>query len=106
MSLHWLFLFFNRFACELNDSMILYKKGNFMLPEDTVPQRLYLMRVATIPERNLPFVCYLVQMSDGTNVLIDSGLPEDVQLPPGLPMPNMEKSVIEQLAQLGLQTSD
>ncbi|HET8839934.1 MAG TPA: N-acyl homoserine lactonase family protein [Ktedonobacteraceae bacterium] len=77
-----------------------------MLPEGTVPQRLYLMRVATIPERNLPFVCYLVQMSDGTNVLIDSGLPEDVQLPPGLPMPSMEKSVIEQLAQLGLQASD
>jgi len=70
------------------------------------PQRLYLMQVATIPERNLPYVCYLVQSGDGTNILIDSGLPGNVQPPPGIPMPTMEKDVLEQLAQLGLHAGD
>jgi N-acyl homoserine lactone hydrolase len=70
------------------------------------PQRLYLMQVATIPERNLPYVCYLVQIGDGTNILIDSGLPGNVQPPPGIPMPTMEKDVLEQLAQLGLHAGD
>ncbi len=70
------------------------------------PQKLYLMQVATIPERNLPFVCYLVQMGDGTNILIDTGLPENVQPPPGMPLPVMGKNVIEQLAELHLQPGD
>jgi N-acyl homoserine lactone hydrolase len=70
------------------------------------PERLYLMQVAFIPERNLPFVCYLVQMSDGTHVLIDSGLPENIQPPPGMPMPDLGKDVIEQLALLDLQPAD
>jgi len=70
------------------------------------PQRLYLMQVATIPERNLPYVCYLVQSGDGTTILIDSGLPGNVQPPPGIPMPTMEKDVLEQLAQLGLHAGD
>jgi N-acyl homoserine lactone hydrolase len=70
------------------------------------PQRLYLMQVATIPEMNLPFVCYLVQTGDGTNILIDSGLPSNVQPPPGMPMPTMEKDVLEQLEYLGLHARD
>ncbi len=70
------------------------------------PRRLYLMQVGSIAEMNIPFVCYLVQTGDGTNVLIDSGLPVDVQPPPGMPMPSREKDVLEQLAQLGLQASD
>ena len=70
------------------------------------PVRLYLMQVATIPERNLPYVCYLVQSGDGTTILIDSGLPGNVQPPPGIPMPTMEKDVLEQLAQLGLHAGD
>ena len=70
------------------------------------PERLYLMQVAYIPERNLPFVCYLVQMSDGTHVLIDSGLPANIHLPPGMPMPDMGKDVVEQLALIDLQPAD
>ena len=70
------------------------------------PVRLYLMQVATIPERNLPYVCYLVQIGDGTTILIDSGLPSNVQPPPGIPMPTREKDVLEQLAQLGLHAGD
>ena len=70
------------------------------------PVRLYLMQVATTPERNLPYVCYLVQIGDGTTILIDSGLPSNVQPPPGIPMPTMEQDVLEQLAQLGLHAGD
>jgi N-acyl homoserine lactone hydrolase len=64
------------------------------------------MQVATIPERNLPFVCYLVQTGDGTNILIDSGLPANVQPPPGMPVPQMGKNVIEQLEQIGVRPAD
>ena len=70
------------------------------------PQRLYLMQVATMPQANVPFVCYLVQMGDGTNVLIDSGFPANVQPPPGRPMPVMDKDVLEQLALLNLRPED
>lgn len=64
------------------------------------------MQVASIPQRSLPFVCYLVQTGDGTNVLIDSGLPSGVQPPPGMPLPDMGKDVLEQLAELGLHADD
>jgi N-acyl homoserine lactone hydrolase len=69
------------------------------------PQRLYLMRVATLPAPDhTPAVCYLVQMSDGRNILIDSGLPE--QLPPGMPSLVLEATVLAHLAALGLQPDD
>ncbi len=77
-----------------------------MNTNSAAPQRLYLMQVASIPQRNLPFVCYLVQTGDGTNVLVDSGLPSEVQPPPGMPVPVMENDVLEQLAQLGLHADD
>ena len=71
-------------------------------------KRLYLMQVATMVERNLPFVCYLVQLNDGQNVLIDTGLPDAVQLPPGvtMPMPALGKNVVEQLASIGIEPGD
>ena len=83
------------------------------LPTAT-PQRLYLMQLsaATVPiapGRTLAMVnvCYLVTMSDGTYVLIDSGLPPASELPPGLaPMDDNAKTVIEQLAALGLRPAD
>ena len=77
-----------------------------MNTNSAAPQRLYLMQVASIPQMNVPFVCYLVQTGDGTNILIDSGLPGEIQPPPGMPMPVAGKDVLEQLAQLGLQASD
>jgi N-acyl homoserine lactone hydrolase len=67
-------------------------------------QRLYLMQVGSVPEYQIPIVCYLVQTADGKNVLIDTGLPEI--------MPEEEKDfengqdVIQQLASLGLQPDD
>ncbi len=72
----------------------------------TIVSRLYLMQVASIVERNLPIVCYLVQFNDGLNVLIDTGLPDIVEPPPGFPMPAMGLNVVEQLASIGVQPSD
>src|SRR5450432_3766895 len=39
-------------------------------------KRLYLMQVGSMPQYQIPIVCYLVQTGDGKNILIDSGLPE------------------------------
>lgn len=64
------------------------------------------MQVASIPQANLPFVCYLVQTGDGSNILIDSGLPLNVHPPQGMPAPLMGKNVIEQLEQIGLKPDD
>jgi len=63
-------------------------------------KRLYLMQVGSMPEYQIPIVCYLVQTDDGKNILIDSGLPEII--------PEEEsdfengQDVIEQLASIGL----
>ena len=67
-------------------------------------QRFYLMVVGSMPEYQIPIVCYLVQTGDGKNILIDTGLPEV--------MPEEEKdfengqNVIEQLAGIGLKPDD
>ena len=67
-------------------------------------KRLYLMQVGSMPEYQIPIVCYLVQTGDGKNILIDSGLPEI--------MPEEEsefengQDVIEQLASIGLKPDD
>jgi N-acyl homoserine lactone hydrolase len=76
----------------------------------TTPQRLYLFQLSTsdVPiggGRILPMVaaCYLVQMSDGKNVLIDTGLAADYQRPAGMPPAENAKNVLEHLAAIGLQ---
>ena len=67
-------------------------------------KRLYLMQVGSMPEYQIPIVCYLVQTDDGKNVLIDSGLPTII--------PEEEQDfvngqmVFEQLATIGLQPDD
>lgn len=67
-------------------------------------QRLYLMQVGSMPEYQIPIVCYLVQTRDGKNILIDSGLPEII------PEDSSEfengQDVIEQLTSLGLKPDD
>ena len=50
--------------------------------------------------------CYLVQTSDGRNILIDSGLPADYTPPPGMPPAENRKNVLEHLADLGLRPGD
>ena len=85
-----------------------------MTQSDATPQRLYLMQLSTAtvpiaPGRNLAMVnvCYLITMSDGSHILIDSGLPPADELPPGLaPTDDNAKTVIEQLADLDLRPDD
>ncbi|MBK7893804.1 MAG: N-acyl homoserine lactonase family protein [Anaerolineaceae bacterium] len=67
-------------------------------------KRLYLMQVGSMPEYEIPIVCYLVQTNDGKNILIDSGLPEII--PEDAQEFENGKDVIEQLASLGLQPDD
>ncbi len=78
-----------------------------MIPNTTFPQRLYLMQIGTSTIPTTPPTpgsagCYLVQTSDGKNILIDSGLPADYTPPPGTPPRENEINVLEHLADLGL----
>ncbi len=66
--------------------------------------RLYLMEVGSMPQYQIPIVCYLVQTEDGHNILIDSGLPETIP-EEGSDFEN-GKDVIEQLASIGLTPDD
>ncbi len=67
-------------------------------------KRLYLMQVGSVPEYQIPIVCYLVQTNDGKNILIDSGLPEVI--PDDSSEFENGKDVIEQLASIGLTPDD
>ena len=67
-------------------------------------KRLYLMQVGSMPEYQIPIVCYLVQTDDGKNILIDSGLPEIV--PEEASDFENGQDVIEQLASIGLKPDD
>lgn len=73
------------------------------MSQNTV-KRLYLMQVGSMPEYQIPIVCYLVQTGDGKNILIDSGLPEII------PEDSSEfengQDVIEQLASMGFKPDD
>ena len=73
------------------------------MSQNTV-KRLYLMQVGSMPEYQVPIVCYLVQTDDGQNILIDSGLPTII------PEEQREfvngQMVFEQLATIGLQPDD
>jgi len=84
-----------------------------MSASSVVPQRLYLLQLSAsnVPladGRMLPMVCvcYLVEMSDGKHILIDSGMPADAPVPPGAPPAQNEKNVLEHLAELGLRPDD
>jgi N-acyl homoserine lactone hydrolase len=74
-----------------------------MMSQNAV-KRLYLMQVGSMPEYQIPIVCYLVQTGDGKNVLIDTGLPE--MMPEGESEFENGQDVIEQLANLGLTPDD
>lgn len=74
------------------------------MSQNNTPQRLYLMVVGSMPEYEIPIVCYLVQTSDGRNILIDSGLPEVI--PEGETDFENGQDVIEQLANIGLTPDD
>ena len=67
-------------------------------------KRLYLMQVGSMPEYDIPIVCYLAQTDDGKNILIDTGLPEIV--PEDASEFENGQDVIEQLASIGLTPDD
>jgi N-acyl homoserine lactone hydrolase len=75
-----------------------------MIMSQTFPQRLYLMQVGSMPEYQIPIVCYLVQTGDGKNILIDSGLPEI--MPEGESDFENGQDVIQQLLSIGLKPDD
>jgi N-acyl homoserine lactone hydrolase len=66
--------------------------------------RLYLMQVGSMPEYQIPVVCYLVQTNDGKHILIDSGLPEII--PEDATEFENGRDVIQQLADIGLKPDD
>ncbi len=76
------------------------------------PQRLYLLplETSTVPvgDQVLDMVlgCYLIETGDGKQILIDSGLPSDVPLPPGTPPPTPGQTVIDRLRELGRGPED
>jgi N-acyl homoserine lactone hydrolase len=67
-------------------------------------KRLYLMQVGSMPEYQVPVVCYLLQTDDGKNILVDSGLPEII--PEEASDFENGQDVIEQLARIGLTPDD
>lgn len=79
---------------------------------NTTPQRLYLLQLSTSTvqgaSQTLEMVlgCYLIEMSDGKHILIDSGLPSDVPQLSGKSSNGQETNVIEQLDRLGLHPGD
>lgn len=72
--------------------------------EQRTVKRLYLMEVGSMPEYQIPIVCYLVQTDNGQNILIDSGLPEVI--PEDASEFENGKDVMEQLAGIGLNPDD
>jgi N-acyl homoserine lactone hydrolase len=84
-----------------------------MTATDTDVQRLYLLQLSTTslpigPGRTLEMssAAYLIVTKDGKHILIDTGMPADVSLPPNVPPPQSEKSVLEHLSDLKLHPAD
>jgi N-acyl homoserine lactone hydrolase len=78
----------------------------------TRPKKLYLMQLSTtslpLPQgRTMEMLlpCYLVEMSDGKHILIDTGMAADAR-PQGAPKAENEKNVLEHLSELGLRPTD
>jgi N-acyl homoserine lactone hydrolase len=75
-----------------------------MMMSQHAVKRLYLMQVGSMPEYQIPIVCYLVQTSDGKHMLIDSGLPKII--PEDAAEFENGQDVIEQLARIGVTSDD
>ncbi len=75
------------------------------------PERLYLLQLAAttiqVPSGPLDMSsgCYLVRMSDGTHVLIDSGQPDDFKLPPGASS-TVDARLADLMARIGVRPSE
>jgi N-acyl homoserine lactone hydrolase len=83
-----------------------------MTAKNATPQRLYLLQLssASVPlpgGQTLEMVstAYLVAMSDGSHILIDSGVPADYESPM-MPSSQDTKNVLAHIAELGLTPAD
>jgi N-acyl homoserine lactone hydrolase len=88
------------------------QKDAKMTTTTATPKKLYLLQLSTtaVPlgggrTMEMVNVCYLVEISDGKHILIDSGMAADAR-PAGLPPAENEKNVIDHLAALGLRPDD
>ena len=74
------------------------------------PERLYLLQlsIAALQTPRGPLEmssgCYLVRMTDGSNVLIDSGEPDELQLAPGA-VRTVNRSLLALLGDIGVSPS-
>ncbi len=75
------------------------------------PMRLYLIQLGAgaIPVGDqlleMSLGCYLVQTGEGKNILIDTGMPDDIDMNDFPPLP-MAPNVVEQLRTLGVEPDD
>src|SRR4051812_44912908 len=79
-----------------------------MTATNASPERLYLLQLsnASVPLPNggtleMVSTAYLVEMSDGSYILIDSGVPADYTSP-AMPVQGEVKNVLAHIAELGL----
>ena len=75
---------------------------------DIHPSRLYLIRlgggeIPADPPISASFGSYLIQMSDGRNVLIDTGFPQEWDTSERFPTLTFDHTIVSALAELGLQ---
>jgi len=75
------------------------------------PNRLYLLRlgggdIPADPPISMSFGSYLVQMSDGRNVLVDTGAPPGWDVSDRFPTITIDFDIITALANLGLRPGD
>ena len=73
--------------------------------------KLYLMQLALFQPIAAPVPGYVIQTDDGTNILVDTGLPYskigNLQGPPGLRLEMHEADyVVNQLSNIGLRPDD
>ena len=81
------------------------------MSDDSHPVRLYLLRLGggdlpTEPPLSMSFGSYVVQMSDGRTVLIDTGFPPGWDVSDRFPTLKIEHDIVGALAELGLQPVD
>ena len=75
------------------------------------PTQLYLLRlgggdIPAEPPISMSFGSYLVRMSDGSNVLIDTGFPPGWDVSDRFPTLRFDQDIVRALAGLGLQPED
>lgn len=85
--------------------MLTIESEDTMTTLHSAPVRLYLLQLA-LGEEGTPIPAYLIQTSDGTNILVDTGAPLDGSFTPNGGYQLRLFSVGDELAALGLTPQD